>query len=806
MKLPYGWLTSLIQCQHQTPVELARTLTLLGFEAEVGEGLACSFRDVIAAKVESATPRDAGTLLTLSDGSRRYTVYSTAPGITPGQVVAFAPPGSTVGGAVIETATFGDLTSEGMVCSASELGVGRESRDLLELPGIAPGTDVKSLLFSDTPIVMEYPSNRGDVLSLLGIGRELSAHFHAPMAAFTQVRPAEVRRGAHDQELKDPRLSLTIRDLDLCPRYAARILTNVKVDDSPLELLAKLTALGLKPVNNIVDITNLVLVELGQPLHPFDFNALATPHVIVRPAEAGEKMTTLDGVERIFTPNDLFIADERGPIALAGVMGGKTSEVGWDTTTVLLESARFDKVAIRRTARRQALRTEACLRFERGIDPSLVEQALDRVAWYVERYQCGQVEPVTFSAGVADPSLRHIVADIDRIPGFLGADIPRAEVIRLLETLGFCETAHAKEWEVIEIPSWRADVLIEQDLAEEVARHYGYNNIPITLPDAPMKPQVRDWPTVFRFQLKHWLAALGYRELLTFPLGNEKTGSVANPLHAGGAPITIANALSSEQSVMARSLVPGALDAVRTNMRNRNVLPRAFELNKVYWRDSDAPQEAEELLLMAVRDPGPLAQEQAFLELKGTLELLCGHWQIPWTCIPDSTTIAPYGAGLAAHWMLGNVLETDLPHPPQTGLLGVLDSALVDSWDLPQIIAIAQIPWDTLWQAAQAAQSRRFVPLPKFPGIDRDLALVVPEAIRYGDLAAVLTSHGGPYLSRVSLFDTYRGKQVAKGYKSLAFNLRFQDPSATLTDEAVNAAIADMLAAVTASCGATLRA
>ncbi|MCG3152553.1 MAG: Phenylalanine--tRNA ligase beta subunit [bacterium] len=804
MKLPYHWLTSLIHCNGQSPEELARTLTLLGFEAEVGTGLPCTFAGVIAALVEQARPQGAGTLLTLSDGAERYTVYSTAPGIAVGQVVAFAPPGSTVSGEPIASQTFGEITSEGMVCSSQELGLGRESRDLLELPGVAPGTDLATLLFADQPIVMEYPSNRGDVLSLLGISRELAAHFQQPQPGFERAAATTRHLGDHPEALVHPRLTLRIQDLDLCPRYAARILTDVRVDDSPPELLARLAALGLKPINNIVDITNIVLVELGQPLHPFDLERLASPEVIVRRAHPRETFTTLDGVERTCTTNDLLITDTRGPIALAGVMGGKATEVGWETRAVLLESARFDRVAIRRTARRHALRTDASLRFERGIDPALVEEALDRVAWYVDRYQCGQVEPALWSTGHPDPPARQLVADIDRIAPLLGADIPREEVIRLLEALGFRQTAQAAEWEAMSVPSWRADVHLEEDLAEDVARHYGYNKIPLVLPNAPMKTQVRDWRTQFRFQLKHWLAALGYRELMTFPLGNERTGGVPNPLRPGGTPITLANALSLEQSVLCRTLVAGALDALRTNVRNRQQLPRAFEINKVYWEESGVPQEAEELLIVAVREPGPLAAESAFLEVKGTLELLCQHFHIAATCLPDDNTIPPYASGLAAHWQLGDPAHREGEGAPH-GILGIVDSALVDAWDLPLVVAVAQIPWEALWRAAEIGRVPRFAPLPRFPGAHRDLALVVPEGMRYGDLAQVLQQHGGPYLTSVSLFDIYRGKQIPAGQKSMAFSFEFQHPEATLTDEDVSRAMDAMIAAAKSACGATLR-
>lgn len=803
MKVPYRWITSLVDCQGQSAAELARTLTLLGLEAEEAAGLDATFAGVIAAAVRAVTPRDKGSLLTLSDGAEEYTVYSTAPGIAAGQIVAFAPPGATVAGLAVTAQTFGDITSEGMVCSAQELGIGRESHDLLELPGIAPGTDLKALLFNDHPIALEYPSNRGDVLSLLGVGRELAAHFRAAWPAFELSPAAQVIRGSAEHQVGHPLGRITITALDLCPRYAARIITGVRVDDSPPELLARLTSLGLKPINNIVDITNIVLMELGQPLHPFDFDRLAGGEIIVRRAAESERFTTLDGIERTLTAHDLLIADRDRGIALAGVMGGKESEVGWDTTRVLLESARFDKVAIRRTARRQSLRTDASLRFERGIDPALVEQALDRVAWYLERYQCGQVEPVTLSAGVSDPSPRTIVADLARIGPLLGADISQAQAVEILKRLGFTSvTERAGEWDTITVPSWRADVVLAEDLAEEVARHHGYNNIPAVLPQAPMKTEVRPPQVILRFALKRELAAMGYRELMTFPQGNEGTGAVPNPLRPGSAPIEITNALSREQSVMARSLVPGVLDALRTNQRNRLLLPRCFELNKVYWREGASFHEAEELVLCIAREPGPLAEEQAFREVKGALEALCNRYHLPWECRPDEHQIAPYATGLSAHWCWPPALGDA---PKAQGLLGVLDPQWTDRWDIPYVVALAQLPWEPLWQALQAHAARRFAPLPRHPAVTRDLALVVPEGVRYGELAATVRAHGGPYLMDLGLFDVYRGKPVPQEHKSLALTLRFQDPEATLTDETVNAALEAILSATASAHRAVLR-
>ncbi|MEO7993640.1 MAG: phenylalanine--tRNA ligase subunit beta [bacterium] len=801
MKVPHAWIGSLVDLHGQHATELARTLTLLGLEAEIGEGLACTFSGVIAASVTAVTPRDPGSLLTLNDGSRDYTVYSTAPGIAMGQVVAFAPPGAIVAGEAIHATPFGDLMSQGMVCSAQELGIGRESRDLLELFGVAPGTDLAALLFVDTPIAVEYPSNRGDVLSLGGIGRELAAHFRTAWPQFEILEPGEKVWGLEPHDVEQAGVRITIHDLDLCPRYAARQFSGVTIDDSPWPILSRLISLGLKPINNLVDITNIVLMELGQPLHPFDLDRIAEHHVLVRRAEAGEPFTTLDGVARKLTIHDLLIADPRGGIALAGVMGGKQSEVTWDTTNVLLESARFDKVAVRRTARRQGLRTDASLRFERGVDPALVEEALDRVAWYVDHYQIGQVEPAMLSAGVPDPIARSLAADIDRIGTFLGADIPVESAIGILERLGFTVTRNESSHELITIPSWRADVSIAEDLAEEVARHHSFNAIPAVLPTAPMKPEVRGPAERWRTTIKHDLAAMGYRELLTYPLGSDRVGTVPNPLHDHATAITLANALSSEQSVLRTSLLPGFLDAQRQNVRNRGALPLSMEINTVYWRDGENFYEAEELALMIAAEPGPRADETVFRQLKGTLETLVAQLHGEWQFSVLDAMVAPFAAGHVGQWAVSQG-----PAQGHRGYLGVLDPALCDRWDLPLVIAYAHIPWEPIWQMAESAVSRtKFVPLAKFPTVSRDLAVVVPEAIRYGALEATIKAHGGPYLTKVGLFDIFRGKQVAKDHKSLAFSLQFRNPEVTLTDEEVATAMEQIVGAVRREHGAELR-
>ncbi|HYE79595.1 MAG TPA: phenylalanine--tRNA ligase subunit beta [bacterium] len=813
MKVPYRWIGELVDIKGEDPKALGRTLTLIGLEAEEGQALSRTFEGVIAAEVLRAVPEGPGMLLTLFDGREENTVYSTAPGIAAGQVVAYAPPGATLGSQPVEVKSFtrddgSPLTSEGAVCSAQELGIGRESRDLLELPGVAPGTDLAELLFVDEPIAVEYPSNRGDVLSLLGIGRELAVHFGTEPPRFDTLPPTEVVWGSRPESVSQGGISIAIHELEYCPRYAARVFTDVRVDDSPPELLRRLISLGLKPINNIVDITNIVLMELGQPLHPFDLDTLHGQAVIVRRAKRGESMETLDSIRRELNDHDLLITDPDGPIAMAGVMGGKQSEVSWGTTRVLLESARFNRVAVRRTARRHNLRTDASLRFERGIDPALVEMALDRVAWYIDRYQLGQVEPVTLSAGHPNPASQTLAADLALVGRVLGAEIPPAQAEGILQRLGFQVADAGGTKRVVTVPTWRADVQIGEDLAEEVARHFGYNNIPTALPPAPMKGMVEPPGIRFRHDLKATLAGMGFRELMTFPLGADKLMSLVNPLKPEAQSIHIENALSSDQSTLAPSLLPGFLAALRQNHRNRNRLERAMEVNKVYWRDTAGEhREAEELALMVAVDPGPRAEEQAFLALKGIIERLFADHHIAHAFLPDDHAIPPFAEGMAAHYRLGGErTAADHRQHVQAGILGVVDPALVEAWDLPLVVAFAHFDWEAVVEAALAGKAAiRFTPLPRFPVVRRDLALVTPETLRYGDLKATIEAHGGPYLVEVGLFDVFRGKQVPAGHKSLAFNLAFQNPEATLTDEEVSAALVRILEAAQQTHGATLR-
>ncbi len=809
MKASYNWLRSLLPGLTVSAREAAERLTRSGLEVEdVVEFGAASTKAVVAAvkKVERHPERERLTLVTVDRGGGEQTVVCGAPNVpAPGRKVVLAPLGThlpAVGMTIAERAV-GGVVSQGMLCSENELGLalaaGKGDGILVFDEGFdaAPGTPLAKAVPGTHDFVFDISvtPNRPDALGHVGIARELAALFALPFAPPPSDAPARVGEGAL-AELA----SVTIEDTERCPHYGAAVLLEVKVGPSPAWLRYRLESLGVRSISNVVDATNLVLLEYSQPLHAFDLDRLPGGRVVVRRARAGEKMTTLDGVERALDPDDLLITDGARPIALAGVMGGADSEIGPETRRVLLECAYFTPRGIRRTSRRHGLHTEASHRFERGCDPEQVPEVLAHAAALLTRLAGAAAVRGSILAGVAPAPRKKIRYRQERARAILGFDVPQAEAGAILGRLG-CGVARAGEGELeVEAPSFRPDLEREEDLVEEVMRVHGIDAVPATL--RPVPPKVgRSTPTL-ELRVRRAAAALGLSEALTFGF------TAAAELAAIGAPepvVTLKNPLTEDRSVMRTSLLPGLFDALRRARRHGVRDLRIFATGSVFLPGGALPEErAGFAAVLAGARPAHLGKPEPHdvWDAKGVAVELCERVTgRAVSVVPGPAPhLHPRGAGTVA--LGGRAI----------GRLGPIHPDVAERLDLDGECLIVEIDLTAL--AELAAEVPQYRPIPQLPAVTRDLAFVVREEVQAGALGEAIRAAAGELCESVELFDLYRGKGLPEEHKSLAYRMVFRDPKAaadperarTLTDTEVDARAQAVIASVAESHRAAVRA
>jgi phenylalanyl-tRNA synthetase beta chain len=797
MKIPYRWLREFVDTE--APVtEVAERLTMAGIEVAGVAPAAGGLSGVVVGEVREVAPHPGGGGLSLCrvvTGAGAWSVACGAPNVRPGLRAAFAPPGAVLpDGRRLEVAVIRGVPSEGMLCSEAELGLGEDASVILGLDATAPvGADLVGHLGLDDPVLeVEVTPNRPDCLCVAGIAREVAAltrgRFLAPVVTLAETGPAA-------SELA----TVAIEDPDGCARYAARVITGVRVGPSPGWLARRLRAAGLRPINNVVDATNYVLWELGHPLHAFDQARLVGRGVVVRRARAGESIQTLDGQARTLTEAMLVIADRERAVGVAGVMGGANTEVGPDTRSVLLESAYFEPGSIRRTARALGLSTEASYRFERGADIEGLRVALDRTARLIAELAGGQV-----ARGAIDvyprprPAVR-LSLRFDRIRRVVGASPPRARVGEVLRGLGF-PVEDRPDGLAVEVPSFRRDVTIEDDLVEEVVRVWGYGEIPATLPAGTLALTRRPRSWVAQDDVRRALVAAGYQEAITLSLIDP-----AYLVHAGLGPddartVVIRNPLARDRSVLRPSLLFGLLEVLSANVRRQSPDVRLFEIGRVFASGGPG-QLAVEDTRVAVVLTGLAAARAWFtdgrpgdlLDVKGAAELVMDALgRVDLSVEPLSEPWLEEGRGVRL-----------LAQGTAIGWAGELHPTVQAAFAVPTPVVAAELSLDRLESVPARVLAHR--PLPRFPGIQRDLAAVVrddvPEARVRAALRAMPTSH----LRRVTLFDVYGGDQVASGHRSLAYSLFYQADDRTLTDAEVNALHAEVVERLRAELGAEVR-
>ncbi|MBM4300707.1 MAG: phenylalanine--tRNA ligase subunit beta [Deltaproteobacteria bacterium] len=795
MRLSLNWLNDFVDLTIEAQA-LADRLTMAGLEVEALEEVPPGFAGVVVGQVlnvERHPQADRLQVAEVTTGSQTYRVVCGAPNVQSGGLYPFAPPGAVLaGGRRLKAAKLRGVLSEGLLLAEDELGLSADHAGLMEIPqDLAVGRDLAAALgLADVVLTIAVTANRPDCLSVLGLAREVAALLDAPLRhPEVNVAPAAA---------PGLKARVTILDPIHCPRYAARLVSGLSVSPSPFWMRRRLEMAGLRAINNLVDVTNYVLLEFGQPLHAFDFERLRGGEIVVRLPKRGERsFTTLDGVERPLDPETLLICDAEGPVALAGVMGGLDSEVTASTAQVLLESAYFNPRTIRRTAKRLGLSTEASYRFERGVDPDGVIHALERATQLMCEVGGGLVAAARLDEYPAPIQHPRLNLRVSRANAVLGTDLSPEQMLHLLRRLHLPVLAVDGENLALQVPPFRGDLEREVDLIEEVARLAGYDAIPVTLPRGVVATP-RPGPEVRRLAAaRQLLEGLGFFEVITYSFQPDRLGSLLTAAEAPAA-LRLANPLSEEQAMMRTSLLPGLLDTLRRNTLKQIQDVRLFEISKVFSPrpGEDLPQEEHWLtgLMRGAREDAAwnTTRDQVnFFDLKGMVETLLEGLLIP------EVTFAPHG--LPEYLRSGARIFSG---GRDLGVLGELRPDIGERLDLEGDIFGFNLNFAAL---CQASLPPRFTPLPRYPAVYRDIALVVGESVPAARVTEALYEHGRPWLEEARLFDVYSGDPVPAGKRSLAFRLSYRDPERTLTDELVNTHHQALVAALTKDLGAELR-
>jgi phenylalanyl-tRNA synthetase beta chain len=804
MKASVRWLRELCPSLPDDAAAIAARLTAAGLEVEATHAFGLGAEACIIASVVSSRPhpsRSGLRLVTVDHGgshaeaasSRTQELVCGAPNVPEvGGLVILAPLGTHLPakGMTIERRAIAGVVSEGMLCSEQELGLGDDGNGILVLaPGtVAPGTPLVRALPAarDTILEIGLTPNRPDALGHRGLAREAAALFGLPWA------PADESIEGGDANVKKY-VSVAIEDAERCPHYGASVLVDVRVAPSPLEVRWRLASLGVRPISNVVDVTNLVMLEFGHPMHAFDLDRVRGGAIVVRRAKSGEKLRTLDGVDRVLTEDDLAICDGEGPVALAGVMGGGESEIAAQTKRVLLECAYFEPRGVRRAARRHGLHTESSHRFERGVDWGDTRAALARAASLVTQLADGAMR----AANVVEArplATRTVALRQARLDALLGAPVDPHEARGILTRLGFVPRDGHEIWS---IPSFRPDVAREVDLIEEVARVRGYDAIPTTLPAIRPSRDAAPREALAR-RARRAGTAMGLSEAITYSFVSSRD------LAAVGAPqaaVTLRNPMSEEQTVMRTSLFPGLLRALAHARRHGERRARLFSVGPVFRESSgELPEERLHFAALLAGDRAAwLTRPQSVdvWDAKGIAEGLAQR------LLRRAATMHPMKAGEGSRLLHPRGAAWIDVGGKRVGSLGPLHPDVADAFEVGEDAVVVEFDLEAL-QAAGPAPAK-FVPLPRFPASARDLALVVRDDVPAGDVENAAREAAGDLAEEVSLFDRFVGGNVPAGHASLALHVVYRAADRTLTDADVDARHAQVVAALEKRFAASLR-
>lgn len=791
MKAPLKWLVSYTDIEIENKEDIlkfASDMTMSGTKVEGIENKADEISKVVVGKCIELYPHENSDHLVICKmlvGEDNFLqVVTGAPNARVGGFIPVALDGATLtNGLKIKKGKLRGEVSEGMMCSFEELGLDYEDypggtddgviilQDLEDFKDMTEeeldqlvGRDIMKVLGADESVIeFEVTSNRPDCFSITGLAREAAVTMNKKYIA-----PEIVVKEEGDEEAKK-RIAVRIEDSDLCSRYIARVVTDVKIGPSPKWMRDRLQHAGIRAINNIVDITNYVMLEFGHPMHAFDRRFVRGDEIIVRRAKNGETMMTLDGIERFFDSSTLVIADKEGPIAVAGVMGGENSGVMDDTKEVIFEAALFEPVSIRMAAKKLGMRTESSSRFEKGLNAITCAMAMERAAQLVELLGAGKVLKGTVDCYPVPYEERKVPFNVERINGLLGTEIPRERMAEILTSLEF------KVFDDYVVPPhFRPDIVCGADLSEEIARFYGYNNIDTrlltgcetTLGRKNRRQTISD-------MIRNSAKGLGYYEALTFSFESPSVFDMLNlpndsPLRNA---VVISNPLGEDFSVMRTSMTPSMLKILSLNHAKRNESVSVFEISYVYEKKEDVnelPNHKELLSLAAYGD-------MSFFDIKGDLEALL-----------DSLKIKDYSFAACKDqpYMHPGMCAIVFINGREAGLIGKVHPKVCENFECPENTYLAFVELEPVIEAAILIPT--YKELPKFPAVARDLAIVVDKEVPANDVEKVILQRGGKVLEELVLFDYYDGPQVPKGKKSLAYSLSFRDNERTLTDEDVN--------------------
>ena len=791
MKFTLSWLSEYVSLDGLTHDQLADRLTMLGLEVDAVQQLYAGLDAIVTAKVLSVQKHPNADRLSLCEvevGAETVPIVCGAPNVRPGLITAIARPGVRLpDGHKIKKAKVRGEVSMGMLCSWRELGISEDHAGIIELDSaLASGLSLKEVLdLDDTMVEIDLTPNRPDCASVLGIAREVAGFTHR------KVTPPVTETPLLDGAGVD--FTVTIEDPELCPRYAARKLTGVVIKPSPWWLQRQLMAVGMRPINNIVDITNFVMLEYGQPLHAFDFQKIAGRSIVVRCPHSDEKtFTTLDGTERQLSPEMLMICDAEGPVAVAGVMGGLDSEVTDSTTEVLLESACFNPVSIRRTARNLNLPSEASYRFERGVNPDGIANAMERAV----QLMCDLADARPVAGGVDEypgkKDLLKLDLRVQRVNELLGIELSADQVADYLRGIEIEVADKGEDVLQVTVPAFRIDIEREVDLVEEIARLVGYNEIPVSLPSISMDYPQRDPLRQLRQDVGAIFTAIGFYEAINYSFVSEKhcdmLGLAANDDRRQC--VKMLNPLTEEQAVMRTMLLPGILENIRRNINFQQSDIRLFEIGKVFSFTAEGVQPEERYQLCAVvsgaRYPGasPIhfsADRADIFDIKGAAESLFETLRLVGksgtiSFIADPEHVQPYGEpSFTIRIMDGE---------EQLGTISKLTRKAAREFAVKQDVFFLELDLEALLDMPRRDKS--FSSLPRYPSVKRDIALLVPENVPAGALLEDILSHKLENVVFADIFDVYSGKSIEEGMKSVALTVTYRSADKTLDDETVD--------------------
>jgi phenylalanyl-tRNA synthetase beta chain len=872
MRFTLSWLKEYVDFD-ASPEELAERLTMVGLEVESIEYMGMGLEDILVAEILDKRPHPNASKLVIcdvTDGSKLYNIVCGAKNMKAGDKVALAKAGTKLPpsakfpeGVLIQSTKIRGELSEGMLCAENELGIGEEGFLSPSSPGLTGGPSLRpwpelaegvnsgeglttggegililpeyamigerlvdALGLNDVVIEIGVTPNRPDCLSVIGIAREAAAILE------TKVKYpyyGVLEKGEDIESLA----AVEVLDVDGCPRYSCRLITDVKIAPSPDWLKTRLQASGIRSINNVVDVTNFILLELGQPLHAFDHNLLDGRKIIVRSAKNGELIETIDGIKRTLTNEDLVICDARKPIALAGVMGGANTEISEKTRDILLESAYFNPGRVRRSSKRTNLKSESSYRFERGVDPNGVVKALDRASELIRKVANGKVAKGKIDIYPSPIMPKEVEISTRRINSILGTDIKTEKIKEIAERLEI-QALTVKDGEIsLCVPTFRVDLMREIDLIEEVARHYGYNGIPLTLPVVPMKTENSKRERNLEDKLKGILTSFGFLEVVNYSFDDPELLSLYNENEQ----LKILNPLTKESSVMRTNLIVGILRNVSFNLNHQVQDIRIFEIGKVYFPVVSLPNPPKgngssalttgglpkEITKISGAATGKRQlelwdkEEFDFFDMKGILERVLEVFSISqYVRFADSTIRHVYPEqGRRAHGSLeDDASEIRFLHPGKSarvlaegeelGFFGELHPEFQEKLGLPKSVYIFEIDLEKLISLEKTVE-KKFASLPKFPSVRRDIALVVDDNISLGEILNEIRKVKSPLIEDLRVFDVFKGGHVSQGKKSIAVSMILRASDKTLTDEEANEVQAMAISGLQKALGAELR-